>query len=597
MPLLPTIRRAFSLLCLLALSTAACGADPADPEKEVLELCKSGKLFDRAQYKTVRAAFTRLFEKNHEADLQVAYAEDQARFGEWLDAHADVKQAFYTAVDDRHDQVAGALKLFKGIWKKSPDNLAKYANLAIAVAVTWDDERNVYDYRHHQVRAHSTMPAGLLDAAGNFDYMVANEKVTEGRLKFLPWEFLVFVVDHRTPLPEREWAQRYYQRSRGRVSSWHQDIAYDMNMLKGEQDPASGLKPKLTGKDYTLANLKAYGGVCAHQADFASRVAKSVGIPAVFCYGRSAYRGLHAWWMFVQVQSASADQLRFNLVSDGRIAGFIKDQLYTGNVRDPQTGREMLDRDMERRLWEVGHDPAAKRHADLIMRAYALLANSGTEFDLAARASFLDRCLKLAPQHEEAWLELAHLAEEDKVPEKTRSILLGYLGSLNRTFSSYPDFAARLLDELVKIQPDTSERIKVYEQAVSAFEKAGRPDLTCAARLKITDLLAEQKKWQTAGQGLAYTIRKFPTEGRYLGQMTKKFQEVAEGYTDGPPTLAKIYIELIPAMLLYYGKEGSQHCTALFHEAEEYLDSKKLTRQLKALRDRTEQAKSTLRNR
>src|SRR5262249_8428524 len=189
------------------------------------------------------------------------------------------------------------------------------------------------------------MPEGLVDAVGNLDYMVANEKVTEGRLKFLPWEFLVFVVDHRTPLPEREWAQKYYQRARGRVKSWHQDISYDMDMLKGEIDPSSGLKPKLTGKDYTLANIKAYGGVCAHQADFAARVGKSVGIPSVFCYGKSAYRGLHAWWMFVQVQSATADQLRFNLVSDGRIAGFIKDQLYTGNVRDPQTGQEMLDRD------------------------------------------------------------------------------------------------------------------------------------------------------------------------------------------------------------------------------------------------------------
>ena len=55
------------------------------------------------------------------------------------------------------------------------------------------------------------MPDKLVDGPANFQYLIDNEKLTEGRLRFMPWEFLAFVVDHRTPLEERQWAKKYYQ--------------------------------------------------------------------------------------------------------------------------------------------------------------------------------------------------------------------------------------------------------------------------------------------------------------------------------------------------------------------------------------------------
>src|SRR5262249_47467809 len=150
-----------------------------------------------------------------------------------------------------------------------------------------------------------------------FQYIVENEKITEGRCRHMPWEFLVYVIDHPTPLAERKWAQNYFQSHRT-AKSWHQDVPYDYDMLKGERMKNSGVQPHLQDQEYTLSNIRKLGGVCAMQADFATRVAKSVGIPAAYCFGESSYRGLHAWWVFALVQRANPSQLQFTLNSDGR---------------------------------------------------------------------------------------------------------------------------------------------------------------------------------------------------------------------------------------------------------------------------------------
>ena len=258
----------------------------AGPEDAIAELHQAGKLTDKSQYKAVRAAFAGLFESRHADAIREAYGEDYDSLRKWLDSHTDLKENFYIALDERFDKLPRALALFHDLWKQYPAELEKHPDLGIAVAVVWDDPRAVYDYRSHQARTKSQMPDGLLDdGLANFKYVVDNEKLTEGRLRYMPWEFLVFLIDHRTPAAERKWAQQYYFTHRA-TKSWHQDVPYDHDMLKAEMTKDTGLHPKLQGHDYTLRNIKEYGGVCAEQADFAARVAKSVGVPAVFCWVR-----------------------------------------------------------------------------------------------------------------------------------------------------------------------------------------------------------------------------------------------------------------------------------------------------------------------
>jgi hypothetical protein len=379
-------------LLLLGALPPHCPADAVeDAEDNVIDLYKSGKLFDKAQYRAVRAAFAQLFEAKHEDLIRKAYGDDGDKLTAWLKAHPAVKEEFYTALDERHDKLEAALRLFRDIWKAYPDQAEPFASLAIAVAVTWDDPRGVYDFTRHQRRTQSDMPDGLADALANFRYIVEEDKALGGRARHLPWEFLVYVVDHRTPLGERKWAQTYYESAKAHVTSLHQDVPYDNDMLKAEMTKNADLKPHLAGRTYSLKNIKTYGGVCAQQADFASRVGKSVCIPSAYCWGESSYRGLHAWCLYVSIQQATRDRLTFSLVSDGRFIGFIKDAFYTGHVTDPQTGQDMLDRDMQRRLWVAGNDRAGKRQADLIMRAYPWLCQR-LDLDVKARVAAIDRC-------------------------------------------------------------------------------------------------------------------------------------------------------------------------------------------------------------
>jgi hypothetical protein len=571
--------------CFERLRAADSVADAVDA---IAALHKSGALYDKNQYKTVRAAFAKLFEAKHEDTIKQAYGEDYEALNKWLDAHVDLKQNFYTALDDRFDKIDKALSLFRDIWKKFPADLEKHPDLGIAVAVVWDDPRAVYDYTHHQVRTKSKMPGGLIDGPANFQYLVDNEKLMEGRLRYMPWEFLVYVVDHRTPLEERKWAREYYQTHKT-SKSWHQDVPYDKDMLNGElaqrAGKTTGLKPKLADWDYTLKNIKSLGGVCAQQADFAARVAKSVGIPAAFCGGESSYRGLHAWWTYVTIQKASADTFQFTLNSDGRFVGFEKDAFYTGTVKDPQTGIDILDRDMERRLNLAGRDRVGKRLGTLLMRAYPMLAEK-LEWDVKQRVTFLDKCLHVCPRLDETWLAFAKLVKEGELPAEQKAVIRPHVTSALVQFKDYPDFLEKLLaDLLIVFKPD--EQIDTLRQAVAQFEKLGRADLACAARLHITNALIEQKRWQSAGDGLVVTITRFPTEGRYVPKMTLKMQEVCDKYKGGNDKLARLYVDLVPKLIAYYGGDGlSKYHNDLYNQALAFFDKNDMKKQAAELKSR-----------
>ncbi len=581
------------LLVLCALAGSFCSAAaPGDADSAIVDLYKSGKLFDKAQYRAVRAAFAQRFEALHQEVIEKAFGDDRDKLTAWLQAHPDVKEDLYTALDEEHDNLDTALVLFKEIWKAFPDQAEAYASAAIAVAVTWDDDKHgVYDYTGHEIRTKSIMPGNQVDALGNFRYLVEEESVLEGRARHLPWEFLTFVVNHRTPVSERKWAQKYFQSARGgRVKSWHQDVPYDEDMLKGEMTKNPKLEPKLASQDYTLANIKSRGGVCAQQADFACRVGKSVCVPAAFCSGESAYRGLHAWTLLVQVEQATKDKVTFSLISDGRFVGFVKDAFYTGTVIDPQTCQKMLDRDMEQRLWVVGTDRVGKRQADLLMRAYPWLCRQ-LDLDLKARVSYLDRCLTVSPYNETAWKAFARMAKDGELKAAHKEAVLARLTSLSKTFANYPDFIWEVFDDILTVQPDPQERVRQYEIAVGVFERHKRPDLVCDARLKIAEQLGKQEKWPAAAQGLVTAVRKFPTEGRYVPKMTQQLREVSKHYKAGNDTLAKLYLDLVPAMVLHYEGDTNEYYTKMYDQAMEFFRENKLDKYAAELKQKTDQAR------
>jgi hypothetical protein len=567
------------LLCVFAIFVGAAAPAPADDKADdwvqpIADLYSGGMLFDKGQYKAVRAAFARAFELRHDKLLRAAYGDDFDALNDWLTKHAEVKEEYYTALNEEHDKLPAALRLFHDLWKKFPEEVGKYPNLAIATAVVWDDPvRGPYDYRGHQIRTHSTLPESVMrfTAVDTFEFYAGHAREIQGkengsRFQLLPWEFLVYVVDHRTPADERDWAVRNYLAKRPMIGKIYGDIEYDHEMLRTQSKTC-----KLNDQPYTLPSIRKYGGVCAMQADFAARVAKSLAVPAAYVGGEGVRGELHAWVMWVEVHGATQGKVSFTLESHGR---YQIDQYYTGNLADPQTGERILDRDMERRLGAVALDRAGKRQADLAMRAYPALRDR-LGFTAKQRMAYLNHVMGVSHYNEGVWLELVEQVKAGELSAEDRQAVTASLDGLLKSYAKYPDFTWRVAPQLAAAYQGAAARNGVYERLVHAYEAAGRPDLACQARLKWAEHPFEQKQWLMAAKGLSQTINKFPAEGRYVPKMMTKLQEACGQFKGGAEYLGKFYLDVLARIPPTRGDEPSKYCISMYEQAIEFFKTQK----------------------
>ncbi|MEK6259673.1 MAG: putative Ig domain-containing protein [Planctomycetota bacterium] len=524
---------------------------------QLAKLHEKKDLLGKPDYPGVRKLFSELFEQQNEFLLTRFYEGDGAELKKWLDQHNDFKEELYTAFRPE-DDIPAALTLLKTLLEKFPAKLDEYGQLAIATVVTWDRDRSTYDYVHHQRRTHSVLPDGMLGAVENFQYFVDAERVMQGRAQFLPWEFQIYLINHKTPRPEREWAAANYVAKRTMFGKCYADVPYDTEMLKTESKIC-----KLDGKDYTLLNLKELGGVCAMQADFAARVGKSLGVPAEYVSGEANNGGLHAWVMWVEVKQVTRTGISFTLESHGRYFG---DKYYVGKLRDPQTGKGITDRDLELRLQAVGLNPLSFRHAKLLMQVYPQLRDK-LGWKPMQEIVFLNEIIEMCPGNEAAWQQVAKLARDGRVTTESYRLVTAMFDKLFRTFANFPDFTWQVFDDLVQYQKNDKQRNKFYERLVQMYEAGGRPDLACEARLRLSDYLLEEGRSKDVIAGLAFTIKKFPEEGRYVPKLLDKLERVCEGIKGADQQVLQFYQEFIPLIPPKRGNEPSEYCMKMLDRA------------------------------
>jgi hypothetical protein len=289
--------------------------------------------------------------------------------------------------------------------------------------------------------------------------------------------------------------------------------------------------------------------------------------------------------MYVHVLGATKDDIKFSLKSDGRFDG--KNNFYTGEVLDPQTGKHMLDRDLERRLWIAGRDRIGKRQSALVMRAYPMMERTES-FGLKEKINFLDQCIKVSKYNEDAWLAFARMANNG-VFKDDHKVPLARLATLIDSMPGYPDFIWRVFDDLIEPAP-LAVKMSQYENVLATFEKARRPDLVCDARLKLSDLQIKDGKHSAAQSGLAATIRKYPNEGRYIPKLMKKIEEVAPNVKGGPNQVAQLYYMIIPGMIVYYQSDRTVYYRKMHEQAKAFLKANKLTEAETALETAITQA-------
>jgi hypothetical protein len=541
------------------------------------------KAFTRGQYKHVRAEFARYFEAKHGDSLKANLGDDAKPLFEFLAANAELRETLFTAIDPDEDNPAAVMAVLRDLWKADAAAVKANDELAVAVAVVWDNPRGVYDYRGHQVRTKSTLPAAVADmkAIDNFKFVLERQAKLKGPQQQLPWEFLIHTVNHKTPVAERDWAVANYLKRRGGIGTIYKEIEYDQVMLQTQSQVC-----KLNDKPYTLASIKEHGGVCAMQADFAARVAKSLLVPAEYVRGESNSGGLHAWVMWAEVKAVTKETVTFSLESYGRYFG---DHYYVGTLDDPKTGKVMTDRDLERRLTAVGSAPWSSRHADLLMRAYPLVREK-KELTTKQQLAYLNKVLALYPMCDAAWLELAALHRAGKLTDAQEATRL--VDKALVTFAKFPDFSWKLVDDLLTPQKDKQYRTRTFEKMVASYETLGRPDLGCEARMKLVEYQTEAKDFAKAFNGLAFTVRKFPDEGRYVPRMVTRMQEVSKDIKGGDALMAKFYLEVLPRVPARRGDEVSKYCVKLHEQAIAYLKDNNKTKELALVEQNLAKVKS-----
>jgi hypothetical protein len=520
------------------------------------------KAFTKGEYKLVRTAFTRYFEARQGPLIKTVLAEDADALFAWLDKNPEVKEILFTAIEPETEDPAKVLSVFRDLWKADPEAVKKNAELAIAVAIAWSNPRAVYDYRGHQVRTKSILPDTVMKvgALDNLKYVLDRQAKLKGPQLQLPWEFLVHVVNHRTPDDERDWAVGRYLARRSGIGAIYKDIEYDKVMLQTQSKVC-----KLNDKPYTLESILKNGGVCAMQADFAARVGKSLLVPAEFVGGEGNSGVLHAWVMWVEVKAVNKDAVTFTLESYGR---YNIDQYYVGTLKDPRTGKDTTDRELERRLTAVGNAPHSSRHADLLMRAYPI-ARDAKQYTTRQQLGYLNKVLSVYPMCGEAWVELAALHRDGKLtdgPEATRLVDRAVV-----VFAKFPDFSWKVVPDLLTAQKDKVYRTQTFNKLATAYETLGRPDLACEARLKLVEYQTDAKEHKKAFDGLAFTVRKFPSEGRYVPKMVEKMQDVAKDIKGGTDLMAKFWLEILPMVPARRGDAVSEYCVKLHEQAIAYL--------------------------
>lgn len=399
------------------------------------------------------------------------------------------------------------------------------------------------------------MPDELADAVANFQYFLEAEQFMQGRGQFLPWEFLLHMINHKTPRDEREWSLANYLTRRVMFGKIYSDVPYDDEMLRTQSQVC-----RLADKAYILPNILQFGGVCAMQADFAARVGKSIGVPAEYVRGESIYGDLHAWVLWVELTSVTKGSIGFRIESHGRYRG---DKYYVGTLTDPQTGQQMTDRQLELRLHTVGVNTAAKRHADLVMRSYPALREE-LQLDIAGQLAFLEQVIKLCPWNVSAWTWLASISKSEELDAKQQKQMLAVLSGLFDSFAVFPDFTWTLFDDLIAFEKVPQKRNQLYARLLTLYVSAQRPDLACEARLKLTDHLVNDEKSLDAINGLAATIMAFPDEGRYVPRMLDRLEQLCVGVKGADEELLKFYASFLPVIPQKRGNDPSKYCMEMF---------------------------------
>jgi len=576
-------------------TTPGTSAPATGVTDQLAKLYTEGKLFNIASYPIIRNLVAEQFAKKYEQDIRAGYGANYDKMNQWFAStpeKMDLRGEFYTALIPGKDSISGACKIFSELVEKNPDAFPEYGQLAIAIAVTWDNNnRRFYTkqsdqymhYKHHQERTGAVLATEKkMGAMENFAFYQGRDKRNfGGRVACLPWEFLVYVVNNDTPESERDWAGKtYYARmvkglfkNKKGIGEVYEEVPYDNGMLAAhDRGGAENTSARLRGSQYTLPNIKERGGVCAMQADFAARVAKSLAAPAFYVGGQGRAGGLHAWVMWVEVKSFSPTKVVASLKSHGRYFG---DFYYVGKTCNPQTDEMTTDRELQLLLHTTAQSPQRARMVSLIMEQYPSLSQK-LNLTMEQKSNFLGQLIELSPTSPAIWEEIARMSRDGEItPDQTKKMSM-MIDSFFRVMANFPDFTNKLFKDMMTYETKFERRRARYDALLKIYYNPRvppdqrRPDLACEKLLEFADEMIEAEEYSAICKAMANTIMMLPEEGRYVPKLLDKLEFIVDNHTKKTDVILGFYQQFLPKVPKARGSRVSSYCVETYKRAIAY---------------------------
>ena len=352
--------------------------------------------------------------------------------------------------DDDHYRV---FEILNSIHEKEPEALAQYLNLALAIALVYD-QNPPFSWPHHQVEE-AVLPRKLPEPVAAFQFwsaLNAKGKTLQALDKMMIRE-LKFVVDTPLSLSQLEDALGVRVRLTN-LPDLYEGIEYSHERLRAREY----IWPF---RDYSLERIRKEGGICVDQAYYTSQVAKAHGVPAMMVSGAGS-NGNHAWVGFLD-QSEKWD------FTTGR---YEESRFVTGKTFDPQTWGELTDHELAA-LTERFQKSSRFRESRLHSAFAHFLFDRG-DFEKAAVTA--QTAIEAEDRNKQAWDILIKSNLKLKVSAEEMQAL--YTRGA-RAFSRSADLEANFLQRLttsLRSEGKSAEAEKIRSRII-ARNRRERPDL------------------------------------------------------------------------------------------------------------------------
>jgi hypothetical protein len=325
----------------------------------------------------------------------------------------------------------------------------------------------------------------------------------------------VYAVDVKISADESQWAVKSYARFFP-IGHVYFDVPYDENSFY------TGNKKEINNHDYTLPNLRKYGGICVDQAYYSTQVAKALGVPSCVCEGQGGAGGVkHAWMGYLE---SSGRSVKWDF-TEGR---YPEDQFWSGTINDPQTGQQLDDSDVAMTAQLVATPAQARLQSIFLVKAAAAL-------DEANRITPLIRAAELSPGNRDTWSQLAAMGGEGKLSatqfDAVSQAIVKYLAQ------PYPDFACYSLMKMMD-----SQKLNLHENSLDRLAQifSTRPDLVAKIRLRQGDLFHDGQQDDAAMRAYSFVLNNSSKIGIIVVDGLKRCETVLRA-RNNLPALAQVY--------------------------------------------------------